>query len=118
MKGQEKREEKLTKKLKKTIKSIFPRTPEQDLRSIISQARARGRVGKRKGLYFAEKENREEVLEDIALLSVQAHIRHTYTNYDKMFNEFSSKEDKKEYRRQVRPEVEKKLEEWREEKAD
>jgi len=114
VKGQQKREEELTKILKKTIKSIFPNIPEQDLRSIISQTRGRGRVGKRKGLYF----NREEVLEDTALLSVQAHIRHTYTNYEKMFDEFSSKEDKKEYRRQVRPEVEKKLEEWREEKAD
>ncbi|KAI9773941.1 MAG: hypothetical protein M1840_006167 [Geoglossum simile] len=69
-------QEQLNYEAKNALTDLFPKIPEQDLSSIISRAFKKG--GKRVG-------NAQELsLQRRVQLAALAHIRHQYTNYDKL----------------------------------
>ncbi|KAI1349709.1 hypothetical protein F5Y01DRAFT_327026 [Xylaria sp. FL0043] len=69
-----KNDETIEKSLGKAIREQFPRLPHEELRMIMRRAtvKGHGRVGRTRTITMKEK----------AHLAVQAHIRHTKTNYD------------------------------------
>lgn len=94
---------------KETIKDLFPKIPDNDLYQIIKTAfqLGDGKVGTADEIPLVRR----------AQLSVVAHIRHTYTSYDRLLRRLPYNEA----RHQVEEETLKKLVEWRgddDEKAD
>ncbi|KAI0912157.1 hypothetical protein F4823DRAFT_582585 [Ustulina deusta] len=79
-----KRDESIEKSLREAILKLFPRLPHEELSMIIRRATAkrRGRVGRTGTIETAEK----------ARLAVQAHIRHTKTNYEGLLKSGTSRE--------------------------
>jgi hypothetical protein len=91
---------------KETIKDLFPNIPDNDLFQIIKTAfqLGRGRVG-----------TAEEIpLPRRATLSVVAHIRHVYTNYDKLLRRLPYNNA----RHEVEEETLAKMVEWRGDASD
>ncbi len=104
-----KRESKIQEAFEKAIRTQFPNMPEDDLYEVLETATQQGRVGKAAFLYFSGGSEQEDNIESAATLAVIAHARHKYTNYDSLFSEGHSKESA---RREIRPELDKKLSEW------
>jgi hypothetical protein len=86
---------------KETIKDLFPKIPDNDLYQIIKTAfqLGDGKVGTADEIPLVRR----------AQLSVVAHIRHTYTSYDRLLRRLPYNEA----RHQVEEETLKKLVEWR-----
>ncbi|USP76020.1 hypothetical protein yc1106_03294 [Curvularia clavata] len=85
------------------IRDLFPKIPDDDLQAIVDHAFEEGtnRVGNAKGLSLARK----------VQLAVVAHIRHTYTDYDKLLKSGGWSEA----RSKVESVTLAKLKEWRDE---
>ncbi|KAI0805183.1 hypothetical protein GGR55DRAFT_657406 [Xylaria sp. FL0064] len=79
-----KNDETIEKSLGKAIRKQFPRLPHEELRMIMRRATAKGqgRVGRTQTITMKEK----------AHLAVQAHIRHTKTNYDDLLKSGTERE--------------------------
>ncbi|KAI1276396.1 hypothetical protein F5Y07DRAFT_366635 [Xylaria sp. FL0933] len=79
-----KNDETIEKSLGKEIRKQFPRLPHEELRMIMRRATAKGqgRVGRTRTITMKEK----------AHLAVQAHIRHTKTNYDDLLKSGTERE--------------------------
>ncbi len=108
--GQKKREQQITERLRATIVKAFPNIPEDDVNTVLNNSRQSGAVGKAQMVYFGSD---AEVLERVAFLAVQAHVRHRYTDYDAILDRLGPDEDARETaRRRVRQEIDEKLGEW------
>ncbi|KAI1420715.1 hypothetical protein F5Y12DRAFT_771647 [Xylaria sp. FL1777] len=79
-----KHDESLEKRFSEAIRKSFPRIPHEELRMLMRRATAKGegRVGRTGTIGIAEK----------ARLAVQAHIRHTKTNYEELLRSGCNRE--------------------------
>jgi len=115
-KGQQRREEIITSKLKTAIRRCFPNIPKSDLDNVISTSRSKRAVGTAQWLYFKTAES-DEPFDLAASLAVRAYVRHEYTNYDEILSEsypgsFGDDEIKYFVRAEVAGEIEKVLAKW------
>ncbi|KAF2873410.1 hypothetical protein BDV95DRAFT_342294 [Massariosphaeria phaeospora] len=89
------------------MRDLFPKMPEKDLMKIISHSfvEGSGRVGATTDIPLARK----------VQLAVGAHIRHTYTDYDRMLSwkRGFNVNRREEVRRQIEPAIVAKIREWR-----
>ncbi len=70
-------------------------------------------VGRAQWLYIQKREEREAKFREAVTLAAAAHARHRYTQYDEVLTPGATKEDRREVRTIIRPEVNRKLELWR-----
>ncbi|MDD3827878.1 MAG: DUF2293 domain-containing protein [Anaerolineae bacterium] len=112
--GQEKREQQMTDKLRSAIMRCFPHIPEKDLEEIMEISRSGGAVGTAQWLYFSPSGETEEAFELAANLAVRAYVRHNYTDYDRRLSgSFAGDEERNKARRAVSHRVDLVLDKWK-----
>jgi hypothetical protein len=107
--AQIKAERRITDRLAESIRSQFPKIPDEDLQNILGTCRRTGCVGNSSDLYFSSAASTSAAFESSAHLATRAYVRHEYTKYDSLLAEGYPKELA---RQKVGMAIEKKLNEW------